>query len=31
MSMILRVLGQRLFHEHDSASNWSYALALLCA
>ena len=23
MSMIVREIGLKLFHEHDSASNWS--------
>ena len=27
MSMTVRVFGQRLFHEHDSASIWPEALS----
>ena len=27
MSMIVRVFGQRLFHEHGSASIWSETLS----
>ena len=30
MNMIVRVFGQRLFHEHDSASIWSDALSSAC-
>ena len=28
MNMVVRVFGQRLFHEHDSASTWSEALSV---
>ena len=28
MSMLVRVFGQRLLHEYDSASIWSKAMAL---
>ena len=30
MSKVVRVFGQRLFHEHDSANIWSKALSKAC-